>query len=237
MSNVNDPSWSEYFTGDELEEISNHNNPALPKVSEKVKNHLDLFRTFDASKNPNGKTTEELMAYQVNNTGLDYKEDFDLIGINNSIAQATELYRWAYFPLTDHSEGDLLRRVWQFVDTCFDDQKIQVRGGEKTSAASALRKNEGRNNAGVEAMTRKALGHRGDLIFVKSGLELGCGELGRYDRGPKGSKEMREGFLKTPKMMKDELCALIAKCPDQVAKLRIVGFISMGNLETCLIYI
>ncbi|KAI9499331.1 hypothetical protein BDB00DRAFT_783398 [Zychaea mexicana] len=208
MSNVNDPSWSEYFTGDELEEISNHNNPALPKVSEKVKNHLDLFRTFDASKNPNGKHR-----------------------------QATELYRWAYFPLTDHSEGDLLRRVWQFVDTCFDDQKIQVRGGEKTSAASALRKNEGRNNAGVEAMTRKALGHRGDLIFVKSGLELGCGELGRYDRGPKGSKEMREGFLKTPKMMKDELCALIAKCPDQVAKLRIVGFISMGNLETCLIYI
>ncbi|KAI9499334.1 hypothetical protein BDB00DRAFT_783401 [Zychaea mexicana] len=55
---VNDPSWSEYFTGDELEEISNHNNPALPKVSEKVKNHLDLFRTFDASKNPNGKVRQ-----------------------------------------------------------------------------------------------------------------------------------------------------------------------------------
>ena len=42
-------------------------------------------------------------------------------------------------------------------------------------------------------------------------MEFGCGELGRYDEGAKGSKELRESFLKAPKMMKDELAALIAK--------------------------
>ncbi|KAI7856196.1 hypothetical protein BDC45DRAFT_437975, partial [Circinella umbellata] len=141
---------------------------------------------------------------------------------------ATQLYQWKYFPLNNHTELDLLRRVWSLVELCLDNVYIQTRGGEKTNMASSSRKNESRVPAGVAPMKRKAIGRRGDLIFVKGGIEVGCGELGKVDSGAKGTKEMKEGFLKAPKMMKDQLAALINKRPDQFEKLRVVGFISMG---------
>ncbi|KAI8140070.1 hypothetical protein BJV82DRAFT_236025 [Fennellomyces sp. T-0311] len=227
---VNDPSWvnGKYFTQQELEEIGSYNLEPMPTLTAKVMHHLQSFQAYDPTENPTGKTVQQLMAYKVDNSALDHKDDYDLMWINDSVARATKMYRWGYFPITHHTEGDLLRRVWAFIEDCFDNAGIQVRGGEKTSSASANRRNDARIVAGAESMSRKAIGRRGDLIFVYSKVELGCGELGRYNEGAKGSKELRESFLKTPKMMKDELAELISKRPDKRSQFRVVGFISMG---------
>ncbi|KAI8140069.1 hypothetical protein BJV82DRAFT_672163 [Fennellomyces sp. T-0311] len=54
----------------------------------------------------------------------------------------------------------------------------------KTSTTSVNRHNDARIVAGTESM----IGHRGDLIFVYSKVELKCGDLGRYNEGAEGSK-------------------------------------------------
>lgn len=48
--------------------------------------------------------------------------------IRNTLLEYLKLFKCNYLPLTDQSEGDVLRRVWIFLDTVFDDSKISCRG-------------------------------------------------------------------------------------------------------------
>ncbi|KAG2221345.1 hypothetical protein INT45_014029 [Circinella minor] len=211
ITDPHDSSWRKYFSDIELEEIGNKNLEPLPTLPTRIINHLKSFKLFDSEKNPTGMTVDQIMDYKIDESGLDLEVDYDIIWINRSVANATQLYRWKYFPLNNHTESDLLRRVWSFVELCLDNVYIQTRGGEKMSMVSSSRKNETHLPPGAAPMKRKAIGRRGDLIFVKGGIEVGCGELGRVDSSAKGTKEI----LKTPKMMKDQLAFLISKRPDK----------------------
>ncbi|KAG1422283.1 hypothetical protein G6F58_003370 [Rhizopus delemar] len=44
-----------------------------------------------------------------------------------------------YFPLSDQSEADILRRIWLLIDTVFDYSAIKSRSGEKSSRYSLAR--------------------------------------------------------------------------------------------------
>ncbi|KAG1172821.1 hypothetical protein G6F36_011485 [Rhizopus arrhizus] len=94
----------------------------------------------------------------------------------------------------------LVRRIWYFVDTAFNNASIDVRTGEKESRASSSRRNQGRINK-----ERKKHGHKTEFLFKFNQGELGCAEVGKEDTGDEGIKEMKELELKCPKMMKDQL--------------------------------
>lgn len=61
-------------------------------------------------------------------------------------------------------------------------------------------------------------------------MELGCAEFGKTDAGDNGSKELSEGSIKSPKMMKDMLRALHISFP-QADDLLIIGFIIIGTTK------
>lgn len=47
--------------------------------------------------------------------------------VRNTLLDYFTLFKWGYLPLTDQLEGDMMRRVWRFIDTVFDDSKITCR--------------------------------------------------------------------------------------------------------------
>ncbi|KAG1468313.1 hypothetical protein G6F56_003902 [Rhizopus delemar] len=136
---------------------------------------------------------------------------------------ALRLFKSHYIPLTDQSEADIIRRIWYFVDTAFDNVRIDVRTGEKESRASSSRRNQGRINK-----ERKKHGHKTDFLFKFNQGELGCAEVGREDAGDEGTKEMKELDLKCPKMMKNQLRQLAKTTPQHQMDLVVVGFVMMG---------
>ena len=75
------------------------------------------------------------------------------------------------------------------------------------------------------------MGRRGDLIIRKWHTEYGCGEAGKIYEGNKGTKIIKEGGLKMPKMLRDmfnDLCEAMDMCESKVRKLETVGFIIAG---------
>ncbi|KAI9276829.1 hypothetical protein BDA99DRAFT_531927 [Phascolomyces articulosus] len=80
----------------------------------------------------------------------------------------------------------------------FNDLFAIISSGEKTSAVSSTRKTEMHASVGSgQLLPPKALGRRGDLIFIKGSLELGCGDLDRYDSTSKSvySSGMQLGLV------------------------------------------
>jgi hypothetical protein len=39
-----------------------------------------------------------------------------------------KLFKYQYLPLSDRTEGDIMRRLWFFIDTVFDASPINCRG-------------------------------------------------------------------------------------------------------------
>ncbi|CEI95224.1 hypothetical protein RMCBS344292_09416 [Rhizopus microsporus] len=136
---------------------------------------------------------------------------------------ALRLFKSYYIPLTDQSEADIIRRIWYFVDTAFDDVSIDVRMREKESRASSSRQNQGRINK-----ERKKHGHKTDFLFKFNQGELDCAEVGKEDAGDGGTKEMKELGLKCPKMMKYQLWQLAKTIRQHRMDLVIVEFVMMG---------
>ncbi|KAI8095166.1 hypothetical protein BDF21DRAFT_749 [Thamnidium elegans] len=48
--------------------------------------------------------------------------------IRSTFIQYIHLLQHDYLPLSTQSEGDMLRRIWFFVDTILDDSRIDFRG-------------------------------------------------------------------------------------------------------------
>ncbi|KAI9262111.1 hypothetical protein BY458DRAFT_515462, partial [Sporodiniella umbellata] len=153
-----------------------------------------------------------------------FDEAFDLEWAQFSIISALRLFQGNYFPLTDQTEADMIRRVWSFIDTAFDNVDLDIRCGEKESAASSCRRNQKRLLS-----NRKKHGRKADLLFKCSVGELGCAEVGKKDDNDYGTKEMYELGLKCPKMMKDQLCYLVKVAPQHKYDLAIAGFAIMAS--------
>lgn len=58
---------------------------------------------------------------------FDFDSEFDLDWAQQLMQSALRLFKSHYIPLTDQSEADIIRRIWYFVDTAFDDVSIDVR--------------------------------------------------------------------------------------------------------------
>ncbi|CEJ02601.1 hypothetical protein RMCBS344292_16601 [Rhizopus microsporus] len=80
-------------------------------------------------------------------------------------------------------------------------------------------------------MARKLCGRKVDMIFKSTSAELGCMECGRSD-GVNTTKEMSDGLIKLPKVLKDMFISLYNIAPSLVNDFAIPGVIIMNSKFT-----
>ncbi|KAG0162195.1 hypothetical protein DFQ30_002753 [Apophysomyces sp. BC1015] len=162
--NPTDSVWKKRFTANELKEISEHNTHSSPPCSDQLRNYLNTFTEL--------KPLEALVE-QTREFDYDFDGEFDLDWVQFSIRLALRLFQGNYFPLTDQTEVDLIRRIWSFINTAFDTVKMDIRTGQMEICASSARKRHG---------------HRTDFLFNRGQGELGHAEVGKKDEGDKGNQ-------------------------------------------------
>lgn len=83
---------------------------------------------------------------------------------------------------------------------------------------------------GLEKLARRKMGRRADVIIRKGQLEVACGETAKTQTDEKGTKTIKEGSLKLPKMQKDMLLDLCKTAQEKNLhrKLSIVAFLHGG---------
>ncbi|CAG8501792.1 11713_t:CDS:10 [Paraglomus brasilianum] len=132
----------------------------------------------------------------------------------------------------DHLEAWIMLHIWTFIDKAFlDIDGMEITRGESCSYASSNRKNSQRTVPSTSPLKRKAMGRRGDLIIRKGHLEYGCSEAGKNFDGKNGTKIIKEGGLKMPKMLRDmlnDLCEAVEMQECKIRKLETIGFIIAG---------
>ncbi|KAG2222345.1 hypothetical protein INT45_009818 [Circinella minor] len=202
------------FTQEELDEICRKNPHPLPPATPQLLDYVNGFINL---------TTIDELEKRVRKRMFDFDKEFILDWAQYSLQTVIRLFHSNFFPITDQTEGDMIRRIWNFIDYAFDNMKVDIRTGEMESAASAERRNEQLTENG-----RKLHGHKTDLLIKVVKGEIGCTEVGKKDHGVAGSKETKELGLKVPKMLKDQLYNLSKVCPEKVEKLVVVGFVMMG---------
>ncbi|KAG0166868.1 hypothetical protein DFQ29_000761 [Apophysomyces sp. BC1021] len=210
---LGDAVWSEVFNEEELEELRTYKVKKLPEVNGELLDYLNSYTNIT--------NLDDLISHARSQT-FNFDKQFDLDWVQDTIYTALRLFKAKYIPLSDQTEADIIRRVWYFVDTAYDDLPIDVRSGEMESTASSARRNMKRAYP-----SRKMHGHQADFLLKLSTSELACAEVGKKDGGATGSKELREAGLKCPKMMKDMMGNLIATYP-HANDLVTVGYIIMG---------
>ncbi|KAI7858040.1 hypothetical protein BDC45DRAFT_434755, partial [Circinella umbellata] len=187
----------------------------LPEIPEQLLDYLN---------DSIGLTTIEALETRVRKRYFDFHEEFYLDWAQNSIQNVLRLFHAEYFPLTTQTEPDIIRRVYTFIDTIFDDNhSLDVRTGEMESSASSDRRNLLR-----QPDERKKHGHKSDMLFISFKGEVGCTEVGKEDAGDNGTKEENELGLKLPKMLKDQMWKLVHLFPENRFNLVIVGLVMMG---------
>ncbi|KAI9274632.1 hypothetical protein BDA99DRAFT_432095 [Phascolomyces articulosus] len=213
-----DNCWTEYFSTEELQEIKNHKKVVLDPIPDDLREYLYSY---------SGKhDVEGLFQHNIKKLYHPITQP-DLHWAQKIIMEALDLYFYKYLPIDDHTEADLIHRVWHFIEKCYDESKIVVRSGEKVSNASSNRINGDRFVKGTEKMKKMEIGHKVDLLFTHEKQEFGCGEAGL--KGDKnGMKAMIESNLKLPRLLKDMLCELVYESPSKIRDTKVAGFIISG---------
>ena len=125
------------FTSAELEEIEDHNAHPLPPCSEQLLEYLNeysklvIHHDFALKVHPLSnlisQTNIDDIVKRLRKRHYDFDEEFELEWAQYSIQSALRLFQGNFFPITDQTEADIIRRVWLFVDTAFDNTKVAVR--------------------------------------------------------------------------------------------------------------
>lgn len=102
------------------------------------------------------------------------------------------------------------------------------KSGEKASQASSHRVNEGQSLAAIQAMQRKKIGTKTDMIFTVNFAELGTTEAGK-NSDVDSQKGLVKIGLKCPKTLKDMLLHLTRRAPSKLRELSTHGFVRAGK--------
>lgn len=112
---VSDIRWLKYFTPGEVKEIKNHQKKVLVDLPSTIEDYVKKLSELQDITELKSMLKQEL-------------SDPDCEWIRSSLIQFIHLFKCNYLPLSTQSEGDMLRRIWFFIDTAFDDSKIDCRG-------------------------------------------------------------------------------------------------------------
>lgn len=217
---ISDKSWLKYFTPAEIQEIKNYEKKVLVDLPSVMEDYIKKLRECQ-----NVATLKSMLKEELSDPGCEW--------IRSSVLQYIHLFKCGYLPLSAHTEGDILRRIWFFVDTAFDYSKIDCRGGEKASKSSSAGRNAQRVIAGEGKMESKRMGRKVDLLFLRQRLEYGCAECGRYENQ---TKELYDGSFKMLKVLKDMIYNLYKSAPTSLHGFTLIGFLMFETkftLVTC----
>ncbi|KAI9489537.1 hypothetical protein BDB00DRAFT_770415, partial [Zychaea mexicana] len=148
----------------------------------------------------------------------------ELYWAHKAIVEASDLFVYNYLPFQDHSESDLIHRIWEFVEKCFDGSSLKVQSGEKGSTASGERRNATRGSSisSTGQLAHKCMGTRVDMRFSSNGREYGCTEAG-LSNDINSTKTIQEGRMKLPHTMKDMFVHLVAEAPSAIRNIKVVA--------------
>lgn len=107
--------WKQYFSEKELLGIKSHN---LKKLIELPSNLQAFINSLKDSSDID--TLKAKLDQEQNSPACEW--------VKYTILDFLALFKCRYLPLTDQLEGDMMRRVWRFIDTAFDDSNITCRG-------------------------------------------------------------------------------------------------------------
>jgi hypothetical protein len=218
---VSDGVWKDYFSIEEINEIIGTKRTPLPSLPEELSMYINSFdKDFTDPLN---------LYYQVNNKVFHPFEEKDKKWVQQTIRSAADLYLYKILDSCNSLEAKAKHRVWSFLYTLFDGSNIETEIGEKSSLASAARRNNERKLEGQEARRRRNMGNKMDMLFFCDDCELGCAEVGKDSVGVDVDKYMTDGMLKLPKSLKDMLCMATKVCPDRLRDLKMIGYIIMGK--------
>jgi hypothetical protein len=82
----------------------------------------------------------------------------------------------------------------------------------------------------MEKVRRQMKADQADVTFSYHANELGCVEVGLVDNGPKGTKELNEMGIKTPKMLKCFGSRLAQQYDIPIECIKTSGMIISGKL-------
>ncbi|KAI7907456.1 uncharacterized protein BX663DRAFT_864 [Cokeromyces recurvatus] len=212
---VSDSIWTEYFTTEEIKEIMNTNRTTLPSLPEDLSNYINSF---------DKEFVKPLdLYYQAHSNVFHPFQEKDKKWVQQICSSAADLYLYKVLDNYNTLESKVKHRVWNFLYTVFDGSKVKVEIGEKSSVASAIRRNSERRLEGQEMRRRKNM----DMLFFYDDCELGCTEVGKNSVGVDDDKYMGDGMLKLPKAMKDMLCMASKVCLSHLRDFRMIGYIIM----------
>ncbi|ORZ18879.1 hypothetical protein BCR42DRAFT_411781 [Absidia repens] len=222
---VNDTTWDDYFTKEELMEIEAYNDLTFPPLPSELAAFLDNLSTAK-----NAKEARQLIFAN----GLDDSDVESCKWAKTAVISAAQLFDGSPIGVdfARISEGDLLVRPWNMLSSAFETSLLEACPGEVTSEASTTAMNLKRGLGGVERKDRIKCAPKVDLLYRKGNVELGCMEAGREQgilTGSSSTKELNCGWLKLPKTLKDMLYTMTVRLPALTNKLYATGFIVMGS--------
>lgn len=109
---LDDVNWKKYLTAEEINEVKTFKPKELIGLPLEVENYMESLK-------------ESINSVELKTGDLDGSA---CSWIKRTLLEYFNLFKCNYLPMTDHSEGDALRRVWLFLDTMFDHSKISCRG-------------------------------------------------------------------------------------------------------------
>ncbi|RCH84282.1 hypothetical protein CU098_006278, partial [Rhizopus stolonifer] len=197
----------------------NTNRTPLPSLSEDFKNYINSF---------DKEFVEPLdLYYQAHSDVFHPFQEKDKSGYSKHFSSTADLYLNKMLDNYSSLEAKVKHRVWNSLRTLFDGSEVKVDIGEKSSAASAIRRNGERRLEGQESRQRKNMGNRMDMLFFCDGCELGCTEVAKNSVGVNDDKYMRDGLLKLPKAMKNMLCTAAKVCSSHLRDFKMIGYVIM----------
>ncbi|KAG1471986.1 hypothetical protein G6F56_001801 [Rhizopus delemar] len=193
---LSDESWKKYFSDQDIAEMMNYNK-TLPELPAELNNFI-----FEARKFPDADSFKQYLKQEFDSNACEWAKD--------TVLNYIKLFKNQQLPLNHQTEGDMLRRIWFFLDTVLDDSKINCIG------------NLGRTLAAEEKMERKVAGRKVDLLFTRQRLEYGCCECGRFDDD---TKQLYDGSFKMAKVLKDMMYSLYRAAPSSIRQFTLVGYL------------
>ncbi|KAI9274533.1 hypothetical protein BDA99DRAFT_241974 [Phascolomyces articulosus] len=156
------------------------------------------------------------------------KKQADLYWAHKSVTEALDLFHYQWLPIDNKTtEADVIRRVFPFIEKCFDESVFRITSGEKASVSSSERKNANRSITGVKGIDRKDTGHKVDVIISHLDFEYGCAEAG-LKGGSTSLKWINEASIKVPRLMKDMLWLMLKPNPTAINDVIMPGFVING---------
>ncbi|KAI7854018.1 hypothetical protein BDC45DRAFT_535895 [Circinella umbellata] len=223
MLDLTDECWLARFTPNELQEIKSYKPIKLEPLPSEVHEYLNSYKGLC--------DLESLTEKAMGQPSFHPKKQAEVYWAHKSVTEALDLFQYNWLPIEEKTtEADVVRRVFPFIEKCFDESIFRVISGEKASISPSERKNENRGIIGTKAIERKDAGHKVDMIISYLNFEYGCAEAG-LKGGINSSKWINEANIRVPRLIRDMLWKMLKPSPTPSTMLLFLDSLSTVRLN------